>query len=307
MSKQEKILEKVRALLAKADSTNFAGEADVFRAKADELMLQYAIEAWQLETAAAGRPEPEVREFDFGWYEKSPLKTEIFNLWRSTLSHCRVVDSHTYYGDKIQIVGLPSDLGYFDLLLTSLLLEMSKGLELKPDPEQSYIENLVALKESGMKWERIGELLYGIGQLDKPYTRNTGTRFTKEYARYCAENGREQMRTSPIVYQRSYADGFQLQVALRFRAMRKAQEDREMGEKFMSGDNSFALVVLDIQEAVRDFAKLTFGEREGKGRSLSSSSGHSSAAYGRGSEAGRKANISSKADRGLKNRKALAS
>lgn len=50
----EKQYRKVRALLAKANSTTFEGEAIVFRAKAEELIAKYGLDETRL-----GQAEPE--------------------------------------------------------------------------------------------------------------------------------------------------------------------------------------------------------------------------------------------------------
>ncbi len=50
----ERILERVRALLAKAESTDFADEADAFTAKAQELMARHSIEEAMVGDAAPG-------------------------------------------------------------------------------------------------------------------------------------------------------------------------------------------------------------------------------------------------------------
>jgi len=308
-SKRAKMLERVRALLAKADSTNFEGEADVFRAKADELMTKFAIEEWQLEATKQGRPEPEARQFNFDWYVASPVKHQLYTMFSSLSKHCRCIVAtgtwSNYGSNAIQVVGLPSDLDYFDMLFTHLALQMGKSLEPKPDPDKTMIENLVMMKEAGMKWSRIGELLYSIDQLEQPYTRNTGVKFTKLYSDYCRLNNRPQLRVSPIVYQRSYAQGFVKIVTERIAAMRKAQEDREAGERFMSGDNSMALVLVDIRQQVEDYAYDLLGKKGVKGRQVSRSMTVNGAALGRGREAGKRANISGNPQRGLKSNKQI--
>ena len=60
-----------------------------------------------------------------------------------------------------------------------------------------------------MKWERIGQIMleYGIADFDE-YSRNVGVRFTKLYTDYCTAHNRPRLRTSPQVYQRSFAMGF---------------------------------------------------------------------------------------------------
>lgn len=250
--KRGKMLERVRALLAKADSTTFPAEAQIFRDKADVLMTAWAIEQWQVDAAQEGvgaRPTPVSRDFDMSWYDTNSRANELWELMQSTASHCRVTLVYWRYGaSKVPAVGLQSDLDYFDMLFTQLMLEMAKGLEPKADADKSMIENLVALKEAGLKWERIGELLMDVGQLSS-YDRNTGVRFTKEYTSYCRDNNRERIRTVPSVYQRSYARGFINEMRSRMKHQREKSEQT----------GSMELVLRDIREQVKDTAEYMFG------------------------------------------------
>jgi Protein of unknown function (DUF2786) len=291
MSKETnaKMLERVRALLAKADSSEFPGEADAFRKKADDLMTQYTIEQWQIDAATQGankRPEPEHRKYDISWYGQNPHRDYLWMLMQDVALHCRIVLVYWRYGgDSIPIVGLPSDIDYFDMLFTHLMLQMGANLEPKPDPEAPIIENLVRLKESGMKWERIGELLINIGQLET-YNRNVGVRFTGLYSRYCKDTGREQLRTSPAVYQRSYAIGFVNEVRARFKEMDQNKEKKGTGME---------LALRDIREVVAKAAIMEFGAPRQTGKAVSKNYRRDEAAYRQGVVAGRRADISSSA------------
>ena len=55
---EDPLLERVRALLAKAESTSFPEEADALTAKAQELMARHAIDAAMLEGASVGATGP---------------------------------------------------------------------------------------------------------------------------------------------------------------------------------------------------------------------------------------------------------
>jgi hypothetical protein len=60
----EKQYRKVRALLAKANSTTFPGEAKLFREKAEELIKKYGLDEARLK----GEPErPRTRSGNFNW------------------------------------------------------------------------------------------------------------------------------------------------------------------------------------------------------------------------------------------------
>jgi hypothetical protein len=278
--KKTKMLETVRALFAKADSTNFPAEADAFREKADTLMTQYAIEQWEIDAAAeakGSRPKPVSREFDMKWYQNHSRSAELWQMMQAVAAHCRVKLVYWRYNGMVPGVGIPSDLDYFDMLFTSLMLQMGKGLEPHPNPERSMIENLVEMKEAGMKWERIGELLIGAEQLES-YDRNIGVKFTKLYTDYCMANNRPRLRTTPSVYQRSFAQGFV--EALRERLRR--QEEKSTG--------SMELVLRDIRHEVDAAAEDMFGE-DPKRYSMVKSGQVDGAAFQTGQEAGRKARI----------------
>ncbi len=279
--KKSKMLERVRALLAKADGTNFPAEADTFREKADELMTAYAIEQWEVDEAQAGvgsRPKPERRDFDMTWYRENSRSNELWAMMQAVASHCRVRLVYWRYDGTIPAVGIPSDLDWFDLLFTHLMLQMGKGLEPHPNPEKTMIENLVAMKEAGMKWARIGELLFNAGQLETEYDRNMGVKFTKLYTDYCHTNKRERLRTTPAVYQRSFAQGFLEEIRTRL----KRQEEKSTG--------SMELVLRDIMHEVNDAAEDLFGP-DPKRYSMEKHSHVDAQAYGAGREAGAKANL----------------
>ena len=176
-NKKDKKLEQVRALLAKAASTEFEGEAAVFRAKADELMANYAIEQWQLDAAdeadanRKGR-DPERRDVNIEWYFEPQYRHVYADMWimfGSVARHCRckVVwwggGGHIDGNRTVPVLGLPSDLDYFDLLFTHLQLQLFKQIQPSPEPGDTCIEALVRMKEAGMKWEAIGTKLIAAG------------------------------------------------------------------------------------------------------------------------------------------------
>lgn len=256
------MLRKVRALMAQAEGTNHPEEADSFRAKADQIMTAYAIMEWELDQTTGEVHLPASREYDFGWYWDYNLHETIRQqLWWlfqqcGRFARCKVVyhDARVNAAgqDIIMVLGMESDLNYFDMIFTSLMVDMLGHMEPRPRTDLPMIENLVIMKEAGMKWERIGKLLYDVGQLDAPYTRNTGVRFTKLYTDYCNEHNRPRLRTSPAVYQRSYAEGYGNRVSVRLSEMRRA---RDADNTTDTGDNKYALVVKSTEQKVDDLYK----------------------------------------------------
>jgi hypothetical protein len=177
-TKNQKMLEKVRALIAKAESTPYAEEAQAFRAKADQLMLDYAIEQWQVEDAQGGvnaRPKPEVRHFDFAWWYNHPQSGALWSLFYRTADYCRCVVATRGHGKEhgdrpysyreMPVIGLASDLDYMDMLFTHLMLQMSKNLTPEPDPSAEPGKNVYEMRMAGMDWKEITRRMWKIGQV----------------------------------------------------------------------------------------------------------------------------------------------
>lgn len=226
--RRQKMLTKVQALLSRAASTQFEPEADECRKKANELMLAYSIAEFELAgLGQAEAPKPTLREVP-NWSYGTDLPWDVENalsgIYRKCLQFCKVMQGPSRYETRT-LVGLPADIDYAELLFTSLYLECVMRLEPTVDRNRPMIENLVALKEVGHKWAYIGEKLYEIGQLDKPYTRATGVRFTKLYSDYCKAHGRDQVRTNPDVYKRSFIEGFQYGVRQKLDEMMAANDN----------------------------------------------------------------------------------
>lgn len=114
------MLERVRALLAKAESTTFPEEAEALTAKAQELMARHAIDAAMLDAARAGGDTTVV-----GWRigiddpyadAKSLLIDRIADANRCRAVWCKSLGSSTVFGER-------SDLEMVELLFTSLLVQ----------------------------------------------------------------------------------------------------------------------------------------------------------------------------------------
>lgn len=125
---EEKVLGRVRGLLAKAERTEFPEEADALTAKAQELMSRHAIDAALLADrgAAGGAVDPDVRarrlHLDDPYAEpKAHLLQAV-----AAANGCRVV-LLTDLGIAT-VVGLPTDLELVELLFTSLLLQATRAL-----------------------------------------------------------------------------------------------------------------------------------------------------------------------------------
>ncbi len=218
-TKSEAMLGKVRGLLAKAADPNIdPREADLFRQKADELMVKYAIEQWQIEKPDANDREIASREYDFSWYSESGHGGALWSIMLSVARHCRVKVVHWQAytsSSKIPIVGLKSDMDWFDLLFTNVMTDFVSGLEPRPNASMTFPENVARLKESGMQWKRIAELLWHADMLSKtkyPYpptqTQVHNMGLATVYTKFCDETNRPRLRITPQIYRRSYSAGY---------------------------------------------------------------------------------------------------
>ncbi|GAB3007542.1 DUF2786 domain-containing protein [Amycolatopsis acidiphila] len=117
----EKMLARVRALLAKAESTQFPEEAEALSAKAQELMSRYSFEQALVSPA---RPGGAARRF---WLDepyvgaKSALVTAV-----ASANRCRAV-SYEKLG-FLAVVGHEVDLDIVELLATSLLVQATEAM-----------------------------------------------------------------------------------------------------------------------------------------------------------------------------------
>ncbi len=117
-----KLFEKVRALLAKAESTTFPEEADALTMKAQELMARHSIDAAMFQathTRPGTGPAPSARRVpidDPYASAKSQLLAEIADANRSTAVWTKALGFATVFGFDV-------DLDIVEVLYTSLLVQ----------------------------------------------------------------------------------------------------------------------------------------------------------------------------------------
>ncbi|TDC48674.1 DUF2786 domain-containing protein [Jiangella ureilytica] len=122
----EKMLSRVRALLAKAESTQFPDEAEALSAKAQELMSRYSIEQALAEPVVPGR-RTTVASARRIWLEapylgpKTLLVAEV-----GSANHCRTVSSEKL--GFVTVLGAEVDLDVVEVLSTSLLVQAARAM-----------------------------------------------------------------------------------------------------------------------------------------------------------------------------------
>jgi hypothetical protein len=125
-----RMLERVRALLAKAESTTFDAEADAFMGKAQELMARYAIDVAMVAASSARSGAPSLTagvqarrlHLDDPY---APQKAQLLGAVAS-VNGGRVV-WHDGWGFAT-VMGFPVELDLVELTFTSLLVQMTKAM-----------------------------------------------------------------------------------------------------------------------------------------------------------------------------------
>ncbi|MGJ9423555.1 DUF2786 domain-containing protein [Aeromicrobium sp. CF3.5] len=121
---QTKTLTKIRALLAKAESTDFAAEADAFTAKAQDLMTRHSIDEALLADEAGD-------SFDVAG--SKILIHHPYGLEKASLLHVisaanRVKAIWNEFASCVTIVGVPTDLEQVEMLFTSTLVQATRAM-----------------------------------------------------------------------------------------------------------------------------------------------------------------------------------
>ena len=120
----DRMLGRIRALLAKAESTEFAEEAEALSARAQELMAKYSIDHALLAARSGEREEPSGRRIPVdGPYEEP--KGTLLNVI-ALANRCRAVWSKDV--GLMTVIGFPADLNAVELLFTSLLVQANSAM-----------------------------------------------------------------------------------------------------------------------------------------------------------------------------------
>lgn len=128
----EKVLAKIRGLLAKAESTSFAAEAEALSAKAQDLMTRHAIDTAMVESANTVASEMLV-------ITRRILVDSPYSETKASLLHAvarpngvRAVSLDSY--GIVTVIGMPVDLDFCELLFTSLLVQASRAMRDSGEP-----------------------------------------------------------------------------------------------------------------------------------------------------------------------------
>ncbi|RIJ78957.1 DUF2786 domain-containing protein [Nakamurella silvestris] len=117
-----RMLEKVRALLAKAESTEFAAEAETFTAKAQDLMTRHSIDAAMVDGGAATDVHSRRVHVDDPYGE---MKAQLVSVI-AEVNRARAIWDPRF--GMVVLVGEPLDLDLVELLYTSLLIQATRAM-----------------------------------------------------------------------------------------------------------------------------------------------------------------------------------
>lgn len=146
----ERMLERVRALLAKAESTTFPEEAEAYTAKAQELMARHSIDHVLLLSRTGARDEPGLRRIAVDNPYEAP-KTLLLQAVAGA-NRCRTVWVKEF--GFATVLGFPTDLDAVELLFTSLLVQAVRAMTHSPTTTRSYRKAFLTAYA-----QRIGERL----------------------------------------------------------------------------------------------------------------------------------------------------
>lgn len=177
-----KIMAKVIALLAKADSTEFPEEAATFRAGAERLMREYRIAEEDLIATDQEEIAPEIHQFWLGPVRDqtrggggklssagNSFYSEWYGLASAAAEHAGARIHYTWgdnpetgeYGLIAVIVGYGGDLRLAEMIYTSARLVFGERIEPKSDPTLSDQVNAYRLRSAGITRDRAAVLIWG--------------------------------------------------------------------------------------------------------------------------------------------------
>lgn len=222
-SHEERILDRVQGLIAKAESTESEEEKEAFFLKADELMTKYRIDSAHV-NSRRGRS---TRENPIVEYIEFPINKWHFHLFQmigaiASVGKVRIADT----GRKIAIVGFADDIGYVRLLWTSVHLAFASKIDPRWDTARTFDANVKVLKDAGLKWVSIAHAANAAGF---PGSTVEGGWLKRAYRRECKRLGIEPTRQTQRheAYRSSFATAFVDTIKSRLFATQSAQQQTE--------------------------------------------------------------------------------
>lgn len=249
---KEDILRKVRALLERADHPNTPEpEAESCRSKADQMMLVYSIESFELKTDDKTQAKPELRDMSYGRTGDAAADHQLAHMFYAMANHCGVkVGFFGWLNSKV--VGYPSDLDYLDLMFTAVRMDLSGKINPKADPRQSLEDNVAKFKSAGWQWVNIYQALMAedivpkIGYGEYQPSKNGGPMF-RAYKRWLkAHPDHQHIGENPKSYREGFVRGYAEEVQIRL--YRMTRERKETVE-----EKGYGIVLRNRTDLLQDY------------------------------------------------------
>jgi Protein of unknown function (DUF2786) len=123
-SSDPKLLTRIRALLAKAEATDFPAEAEALTAKAQDLMTRHAIDEALVHAEAGDSIVVSGRRIHID----NPYSLEKAILLNAVAEANRVKAVWSDFAASMTLVGVPTDLEQIEMLFTSLLIQATRAM-----------------------------------------------------------------------------------------------------------------------------------------------------------------------------------
>lgn len=235
----EGVLFKIRKLLEKAAASDYGPESEAFFAKADELMLKFAVQEFELAAADPNRKhDPEIRDLDMPLYGELDYEflNNMLRLFKVLAMHVGVREIKLGQG-KAKVVGWPEDLDFLEMLFSQMTLDLFSNMQPRWDFDKPEGDNLHAFKSSGHKWADIWNIYQKALHPDAefihlrlPWERKHGVRWTSVYKKWADANGVDRQMSSNLKYYRSdFGFGYVNEISARLRDVRKIRDDESEG------------------------------------------------------------------------------
>lgn len=245
-----KIMARVQALLAKADSSEFPAEATTYRAKAEEMMREYRIQEEQLIASDQVSILPEVHRFWLGPSHADGKRTyfqEWYSLAYDAGIHAGCMVSYKWgkdpetgqYGLFAVLVGYSGDLRLAEMVYSAARIVFGERLEPKPDPALSDQANAYRLRSAGINRDRAAEMLWGSTSHAR------AARIGALYKAECAERGETPALDGRGIQANLYRGEFASAFVETFR--RRLREARDAADH-----NGGALTLAGRQDRIRE-------------------------------------------------------
>ena len=168
-SERDLLLNRVRALLAKAEATEFAAEAEVFTAKAQDLMTRHA-----LDEALLHSPTEQIDVDARRVHLRSPYTAAKVLLLDAVgrANRTKVIFLDAF--DIATVVGTPVDVDQVEMLFTSLLIQATRAMAEAGASRTGSFDRSATFRRSFLSAYavRIGERL---AEADRQATASYGT------------------------------------------------------------------------------------------------------------------------------------